>query len=123
MASPSAWVSKSPSHEVTDSLGGRSQQRRVVIAQDQGTTRRSLPKWNSKVRPLGLKRNPGRGPGLSPSLAVPAITLMVPFRAKSGGGSQMGGSGTRGGMSVLASFTARGRSLAKGPDERSGPRP
>jgi hypothetical protein len=33
----------------------------------------------------------------------------------------MGSSGTRGVMSVLASFAARGKSLAKGPDERSGP--
>jgi hypothetical protein len=55
MASPSGWVSESPSHELTDSLGGRSQQRRVEITHDQGAAWRSLCKWYSLVRSLGLR--------------------------------------------------------------------
>jgi hypothetical protein len=66
------------------------------------------------VRPLGLKRNPGRGPGLSPSLAVPAITLTMESLGRSQG-VYHSACEHMGVMSVLASFAARGSSLAKDP--------
>jgi hypothetical protein len=85
---PSGWA-RCPSNEVTDSLGGRSTQRRVEITHDQGAAWRSLSKWISMARPLGLRVPLTVGLCYRPAIC-PGHLIMMPLNAESRCGSQWG---------------------------------
>jgi hypothetical protein len=83
----SGWIRESPSHEVTDSLGGRSTQRRVEITHDQGAAWRSLSKWYSLVRPLGRRVPLTAGLCYRPAICHGHLIMML-LSAEPRGGSQ-----------------------------------
>jgi hypothetical protein len=110
---------------VTDSLGGRSQQRRVEITHDQGAARRSLPKWNSMMRPLGLRVPLTVGLCYRPAIC-PGHLIMMPLSAEPRGGSQClradGELWYPWGHERVSLVRCSREITGKGPDERSGPR-
>jgi hypothetical protein len=106
---------EAPKAGTTDSLGGRSlSARREVNARDQlGAEQRSLERVSPEVEHPMLKYSVGRGPhGLRPAACSGPLNDAAECKVKRGITVPASGWGALvpgGGMSVLASFAARGR--------------